>query len=223
VGRALERGGGWLTPIEAYALLAAAGIAVPRSTVALSVDEAVEAAFLLGFPVALKGVGRALIHKTEHKAVHLNLQTRADVRIAAVELTRALGDKIDGLLVQRMVVGGAEMMIGAVHDTTFGHVIACGSGGVLIDLLADAAWRLYPITDQDAKEMVSSLKGVRLLRGFRGNVQADEEAFRAAVLRVSALVGICPEIQELDVNPLAVLPDGVWALDVRVRVAASAH
>jgi acetyl coenzyme A synthetase (ADP forming)-like protein len=223
VERALGRGSGWLTAVEANALLAAVGITVPRSNVVTSIDDAVEAAVRLGFPVALKAVGLSLLHKTELKAVRLNLATKAEVRMAATELTRTLGDRIDGLLVQRMVTGGAEMMIGAINDPTFGHVVVCGSGGVLIDLLADSACRLYPVTDQDAAEMVASLKGVRLLRGFRGNLPADEPAFREAVLRVSALVGICPEIQELDVNPLAVLPDGVSALDVRVRVAANAH
>jgi acyl-CoA synthetase (NDP forming) len=223
VERALERGGGWLTPIEANALLAAVGVAVPRSTLATSVNQAVEAATDLGFPIALKGVGRELLHKTEHKAVRLHLNTRSEVRAAALDLTTALGDMLEALLVQRMVGGGAEMMIGAINDTTFGHVVVCGSGGVLIDLLADSACRLYPVTDHDADEMINSLKGVRLLRGFRGDAPVDEAAFREAVLRVSALVGICPEIQELDINPLAVLPGGVSGLDVRVRVSANAH
>jgi acetyl coenzyme A synthetase (ADP forming)-like protein len=219
VGRVLERGGGWLTPVEANALLSSVGIAVPRSTMVASIDEAVVAAERLGYPVAIKGIGPLLLHKTEFKAVRLNLASRSEVRIAASQLTRALGDKIEGLLVQRMVTGGAEMMRGAINDATFGHAVVCGSGGVLIDLLADSSCRLYPVTDQDAGEMVSSLKGVRLLRGFRGGTPADEIAFRDAILRISALVGICPEIQELDVNPLAVLPEGVSALDVRVRVS----
>jgi acyl-CoA synthetase (NDP forming) len=219
VGRVLERGGGWLTPVEANALLSSVGIAVPRSTMVASIDEAVVAAERLGYPVAIKGIGPLLLHKTEFKAVRLNLASRSEVRIAASQLTRALGDKIEGLLVQRMVTGGAEMMLGAINDATFGHAVVCGSGGVLIDLLADSSCRLYPVTDQDAGEMVSSLKGVRLLRGFRGGTPADEIAFRDAILRISALVGICPEIQELDVNPLAVLPEGVSALDVRVRVS----
>jgi acyl-CoA synthetase (NDP forming) len=223
IERALQRGDGWLTAVEANALLAAVGISVPRSTLATTIDEAVEVAERLGLPVAVKGVGKSLLHKTEHKAVRLNLRTRDEVHAAAVDLTATLGDRIDGLLVQRMISGGAEMMIGAINDATFGHVIVCGSGGVLIDLLADSAWRLCPVTDQDARDMVGSLKGVRLLRGFRGSVPADEDAFRDAVLRLSALIGICPEIQELDVNPLAVLPGGVSALDVRVRVAANAH
>lgn len=216
----LERGGGWLTAIEANALMAAVGIATPRSNVAASVDEAVEIAVNLGMPVAVKAVGPELLHKTEHKAIRLNLQTRSEVRAAAAELTRQLGAKMDGLLVQRMVVGGAEMMLGAIDDPTFGHVIVCGSGGVLIDLLADSQCRLYPVTGQDANEMVAGLKGMRLLRGYRGAAVADTGAFRDSILRISALVGICPEILELDVNPLAVLPGGVSALDVRVRVSA---
>ena len=164
-----------------------------------------------------------MLHKTEHKAMRLNLRTLDEVREAAADLTRALGDKMDGLLVQRMITGGAEMMIGAINDPTFGHVIVCGSGGVLIELLADSQCRLYPVTDQDAAEMVEGLKGVRLLRGFRGAAPADIGAFQEAVLRISALVGICPEIEELDVNPFVVLPEGVSALDVRVRVAPTAR
>ena len=216
----LQRGGGWLTAVEANALMAAVGIATPRSHLATSVDGAVEAAVRLGFPVAVKAVGVELLHKTEHKAIRLNLDNKAAVRMAACELTQSLGDRMDGLLVQRMVNEGAEMMVGAIDDATFGHVIVCGSGGVLVDLLADSACRLCPVTDQDAGEMVNALKGVRLLRGFRGAVAADEAAFRDTILRTSALVGLCPEIQELDLNPLKVLPGGVSALDVRVRVAA---
>lgn len=217
---ALQRGGGWLTAVEANALLAAAGISTPRSYLASSVDAAVEAAIALGFPVAVKAVGSALLHKTEHKAIRLNLDDKAAVRLAAAELTRSLGDRMDGLLVQCMVNDGAEMMIGALNDATFGHVIVCGSGGVLIDLLADSSCRLHPITDRDAREMVDGLKGVRLLRGFRGAPKVDQAAFEDAILRVSKLVEICPEIQELDLNPMKVLPGGVTAVDVRVRVAA---
>jgi acyl-CoA synthetase (NDP forming) len=222
VERALERGGGWLTAVEANALLAAVGIGVPRSNMATSVNDAVEKAARLGYPVAIKAVGPSLLHKTESKAVRLNLSNRGEVLAAAAALQLALGDRMEGLLVQRMVPGGAEMMLGAINDPTFGHVIVCGSGGVMIELLADSACRLYPVTSQDAAEMVESLKGIRLLRGFRGNAPADEGAFREAVLRISALVGICPEIQELDVNPLSVLEEGVSALDVRVRVSERA-
>lgn len=218
---ALRRGGGWLTPIEANALLASVGIATPRSQLATSIEDAACQATRLGFPVALKAVGTTLLHKTEHKAVRLNLATPAAVRKAATELTRSLGDRIEGLLVQRMVDGGAEMMIGAIDDPTFGHAVVCGSGGVLVDLLADSSCRLHPVTRHDAEGMVGRLKGVRLLRGFRGAPPADEPAFVDAILRISELLKLCPEIRELDVNPLKVLPEGVSALDVRVRVSAA--
>jgi acetyl coenzyme A synthetase (ADP forming)-like protein len=223
VKRALERGGGWLTPVEAGTLLAAVGIGIPRSNMAATIDDAVDVANQLGYPVAIKAVGPSLLHKTENKAVRLNLANRCAVREAATSLSSALGDRMEGLLVQRMITGGVEMMLGAINDPTFGHVIVCGSGGVMIELLADSACRLHPVTNQDAAEMVGALKGIRLLRGFRGQAPADEAAFQEAVLRISALIGICPEIQELDVNPLAVLPEGVSALDVRVRVSANAH
>lgn len=192
---------------------------MPRSLLVTSVDEAVDAAVSVGLPVALKAVGASLLHKTEHRALRLNLESRLAVRKAAAELTEALGDRMEGLLVQPMVNGGAEMMIGAINDPVFGHVVVCGSGGVLVDLLADSACRLHPVTDRDAREMVESLKGVRLLRGFRGAEPADEPAFRDAILRISALVGLCPEIEELDLNPVKVLPGGVSAIDVRVRIA----
>lgn len=216
----LQRGGGWLSAVEANALMAAAGIATPPSHMARTVDDAVTVADRIGYPVAIKGVGTALVHKTEHKAVRLNLKSAAEARDAARELSTSLGDKMDGLLVQKMISGGAEMMLGAINDPAFGHVVVCGTGGVLIELLADSQCRLYPLTGNDAVEMVEGLRGVRLLRGYRGAPPADVGAFQEAVLRISALVGLCPEIQELDVNPLAILTEGVSALDVRVRVSA---
>jgi len=220
VERALQRDAGWLSAVETTALLSSVGIAVPRSAMATSIDDAVESAERLGFPVALQAVGPEIVHKTEQQAVRLNLMTRIDVRLAAVNLSKLLGPRMEGLLVQRMVSGGAEMMIGAINDATFGHAVVCGSGGVLIEVMADSACRLHPLTDRDAEQMVNSLKGVCMLRGFRGAPPQDEAAFRDAILRVSALLDICPEIQELDINPLLVLPAGVCALDARVRVAA---
>jgi acyl-CoA synthetase (NDP forming) len=124
-----------------------------------------------------------------------------------------------GAVVQQMVPGGVEFLVGGVVDPTFGPLVACGSGGVLVDLLADTAFRLHPLTDLAAEEMVGRLKSVRLLRGYRGHPPADEHGIVETVLRVSALMAIAPEIQELDINPLKVLERGVIALDVRVRVS----
>ena len=218
VNTALKRGAGWLTATEAIELIASVGISSPPARLATSIDGAVEAAEAFGFPVALKAVGEALLHKSEHHAIKLGLMDRMGVRMAACELTKALGGQMDGLLVQRMVTGGVEMMVGALNDRTFGHVVVVGTGGVLVDLLADSACRLCPVSDRDAVEMVDGLKGARLLRGFRGAPVANEAALRETILRISALVDLCPEIQELDVNPVSVLEHRTVALDVRVRV-----
>jgi acyl-CoA synthetase (NDP forming) len=100
-------------------------------------------------------------------------------------------------------------------------VIACGSGGVLVDVLADMSFRLHPLTAREARDMVGALRGVRLLRGYRGGPPADESALHEVLLRLSQLMSIAPEIQELDVNPLTVHEQGATAIDVRIRVAAA--
>src|SRR5688572_27876650 len=117
-----------------------------------------------------------------------------------------------------MVPGVDEMLVGSVNDPLFGPVVVRGSGGVLAELLSDPATRLHPVTAADAAEMIEDLRGKRLLRGFRGHAALDEVALEDAILRVSALLSICPEIQELDLNPLKVLETGVCAVDARIRV-----
>ena len=142
----------------------------------------------------------------------------AAVRDAWRDLSTRLGAMMTGALVQEMVTGGVEMLVGAVEDPTFGPLLACATGGTRAELLADSQFRLHPLTEADAVAMVSGLRGAALLRGYRGSPPADEPALRDALLRLSTLVGWCPEIQELDINPLVVLRKGVRALDSRIRV-----
>ena len=132
----------------------------------------------MGYPVALKAIGPALLHKTERNAVRLDLSDAAAVRAVAHQLETQLAGEMSGMLVQRMVPGGVEMLVGAIEDPTFGPMVVCGSGGVLVELLGDSAFRLHPLTDRDASEMVGELKGAALLRGFRGAPPADEPALR---------------------------------------------
>ena len=222
VESSLRRGGGWLTPVETQALMAAVGIETAAAQMTKNPDDAVAAAASLGFPVVLKAIGPALLHKTEHQAVHLNLNSEDAVRHAASDFGARFGSELNGILVQRMVAGGVEILVGALHDPTFGPVIVCGAGGVLVDLLADSAFRIHPLTKEDAAEMIDELRVARLLRGYRGAPAADEAALREVLLRVSALLTICPEIQELDINPVKALPSGACAVDVRVRVERGA-
>jgi acyl-CoA synthetase (NDP forming) len=168
--------------------------------------------------VALKAAGPEILHKSDLGGVVLDIRDDAALRTAFRALVSRLGKAMTAAVVQQMVPGGVELLLGAVVDPTFGPLVACGSGGVLVDLLRDTVFRIHPLTDLDAEEMVDSLKGAALLRGYRGRAPADERAVVDALLRVSALLEICPEIQELDINPLKVLERGVRAVDVRVRV-----
>ncbi len=218
VGRALQRGENWLTSDEVATLLSAVGIDQATTRVARTCDDAVREAAAIGFPVVLKAIGPTLLHKTERRAVALDLASEGDVREAASDLASRLGDEITGYLVQRMVPTGVEMLVGAITDPLFGPVIVSGSGGVLAELLADSASRLHPLTDTDATEMIEELRGARLLRGYRGQAPADIDALQQVILRVSALLTICPEVHELDLNPVKVLTSGACVVDARVKV-----
>jgi acyl-CoA synthetase (NDP forming) len=221
VNDVLRCGPGWASPDQAHALLAAAGIAGATSQVATGVEEAVTAASELGFPVALKALGPTLLHKTERRAVTLNIRNDAGLRNAYADFATRFGREMTAVLVQQMVPQGVEMIVGALHDPLFGPVMACGTGGVLVDVLADTAFRLHPLNASDAADMIDELRGARLLRGYRGSPPADEGALRDVVLRVSELVRVAPEIQELDLNPVIVLAAGARVADVRVRLDAA--
>ena len=221
IDAALKRGGGWLTADELNALLAAIGIDHEPVRVVATTEDAERMAKSLGFPVALKGLGPALLHKTERQAVILGIRDPHGIRTACADLISRLGADLTGFAVQRMVPDGLEMLVGSVNDPLFGPIVVCGAGGVLTELLVDSATRLHPLTVPDADEMVGELKCARLLRGFRGKPILDEAALKDAILRLSVLLSLCPEIQELDINPIKVLETGVCAVDARVRVEPS--
>lgn len=217
---ALAKGGdGWLGQDEVAAVLAATGIATPAMERVRTAEEAMEAAVRIGGPVALKAEGPALLHKTESGAVKLGLTSEWEVAKAFDEMKGRLGDAMTGAIVQEMVSGGAEVMAGAIFDPNFGHVLAYGAGGTMVELLADVAFRMHPLTDADPEVMLDSARATRLLRGFRGSPPLDEGAVKETLLRLSQLLTICPEIREIDANPLKVAERGAIALDVRIRVA----
>ena len=216
---ALARGGGWLTAAETQALLGAGRIPIPAARFVTSATEAARAARDLGLPVVLKAAGSRILHKSDVGGVRLGLKTAAAVRSAYADFAARLGPELEGALVQGMVEGGAEMMVGAVVDPVFGPVVAYGSGGILVELLGDVSFRIQPLTDVDVAEMLEEVKGTALLRGFRGAPRLDESALTGLLHRVSALLSAAPEIQEMDFNPVKVLASGVRVLDARVRVA----
>ncbi|HLG17375.1 MAG TPA: bifunctional GNAT family N-acetyltransferase/acetate--CoA ligase family protein [Blastocatellia bacterium] len=219
VGRAIARGGGWLSPVEVHELFGAAGIAMADSRFVANLDDAMIAAREIGFPVALKAVGPAIIHKTDVGGVALGLDSEAAVRAAYNDMAERLGSDLTGMLVQEMVEGGAEVVVGSVLDSTFGPLVLFGSGGVLVEMLNDVAFRMHPLTDVDVDDMLNEVKGTALMRGYRGAARLDEAALRELMMRVSALLEVCSEIHEMDANPVKVLEKGAVVVDARIRVA----
>jgi len=219
VEQALERGDGWLSPVELQDLFNAVGITMAQSRLVKTVDEAAKAANAMGYPVVLKAVGPRILHKTEVGGVRLNLANEAAVRQAGDAMTAQLGDELSAMIVQEMVTGGVEVVVGATLDPTFGPLIVYGSGGILVEMLNDVAFRINPLTDVDVEDMLNEVKGTALLRGWRGSPAADEAALKELILRVSVLLEICPQIHEMDANPVKVLEQGAKIIDARIRVA----
>src|SRR3990170_2575985 len=221
VAGALQRGADWLLPKEVQGLLSCYGLPLVRQRIVPRPEDTGAAAAEMGGTVALKAIAPDIVHKTELGAVRLDLRPD-EVRAAAEQMAGSLaarGVAPAGFLVQQMVPQGVEMLVGVLHDPQFGPVIACGAGGVLVELLRDVSVRLTPLNAADAAEMIRSLKTYPLLAGFRGQPAYDAAALQDALLRVSALVEDLPQVVELDCNPIMVLEQGAAVIDARVRVA----
>jgi acetyl coenzyme A synthetase (ADP forming)-like protein len=200
----------WLGPTETRQLLLAYGLPLVDERTAETPDDAASAAAALGFPVVVK-TAMPGAHKTELGGIALDVSDEAAVRAAA----RRIGVPV---IVQRMVRGGAELLAGVVQDPVFGPLVAFGPGGVLAELIGEAGFRIAPLTDVDAEELVTTGKAGRLVSGFRGAPPADTAALTDLVLRLARLGEELPEIAELDLNPILALPDGCIVVDARVRV-----
>ncbi len=203
---------GWLTPDEVRALLDSFGFPLVPERLAETPAAAGEAAAELGFPVVVK-TAEAGAHKTESGGVALDLRDRAEVLLAA----ERIGCPV---VVQPMVGGGVELLAGLVQDPMFGPLVAFGPGGVYAELIGSAEFRIAPLTDVDAEELVTSGKAGRLVSGFRGRAPASVAALTDLLHRLSLLGEELPEVAELDLNPVIASGDGCIAVDARVRVQA---
>ncbi len=210
-GALAEADEAWLEPPALRALLDAYGIPLVRERVAASVEEAVAAARELGYPAVVK-TAAAGVHKTEQGGVALDLRGDDQVR----EAVARIGCPV---LVQPFVHGGAELLAGVVQDPVFGPLVGFGPGGVLAELIGGTAFRIAPLTDVDARELVLDGKAGQLVRGFRGAAPADEAALVDLVERLSRLADDLPEVAELDLNPVIAHGSGCVAVDARARIA----
>jgi len=203
-------------------LLRSHGIAVADSGLARTPSEAGPLAARIGFPVALKLVSRDVVHKTDVGGVRLGLRSIDDVAAAAeqmvAQVARAVPEaRIDGVLVQEMIEGGAELLLGMVRDAQFGPLVVVGFGGIYVEVLRDTAARLAPFGPSEAREMLDELRMAPVLRGARGRPPVDVAALAETVSRFSRLAAELPELAELEVNPLIADSRRVVAVDARAR------
>ena len=215
VEQALRDGRDWLAPEDAFRLLTSYGVPACPHAVVSDPDAAVAAAARLGYPLVAKLAAPGL-HKSEAGGVRLGLADEDSLRGAVRELT-AIGD--GRVLLQPMIGGGTELIVGSVHDAQCGPLVMIGAGGVLTDVLGDRAFALAPVNDSEAAALIDGLRSAHLLDGYRGAPIIDRGTVEDVIVRVAALVDDLPEIAELDINPLIARTDGLFAVDARVRVA----
>jgi acetyl coenzyme A synthetase (ADP forming)-like protein len=223
-----SRGDDWLTAEETRRVLNDFGLPLVPTVLAQSAEDAAALAAIFGFPVVAKLAARRLLHKSDIGAVRVGLSSAAAVRSAFTELT-ALADTHggtnhadgEGVVIQPQIANGVETMMGITDDPVFGALVAFGLGGIHVEVLGDVRFRIAPLTDRDAHDLLHGIRGVRLLQGFRGHPPADLDALRELLLRISRLAEETPEISELDLNPVIALAPGQGCriVDARIHVA----
>ena len=211
--------GAWLDPDDVDTILDCYGIDIPKAAVVETAAEAVAFAEELGRSIVLKVISPSAVHKSDVGGVALDVSGKDDIEAAFAQVTGAVPDP-EGVLVQEFVAGGHEVLVGMVEDPNFGPLIVFGLGGVFVELIGDVAFRIHPLTDLDAKDMIKEVKSARLLEGYRGGDPGDIDAVEETLLRVSALVDDIPEIFEMDLNPVKVGKpgEGVRIVDARIKV-----
>jgi acetate---CoA ligase (ADP-forming) subunit beta len=230
IEHARQQGRTLLTELESKQVLHDLGIPTTLGQLATSEEEAVRAADAIGYPVVLKIVSPDIVHKSDVGGVKLHLQDGEAVRQAFRAIQQSVaaqtpGARVDGISVQPMAAPGVEVIVGMSKDATFGPVLMFGLGGVLVEVLKDVTFRIVPLSQRDAREMIHDIQGFPVLAGYRGTAPADLEALQHILLTLSAFVASTPEIKEIDLNPIYAYAQGALAVDARVlleEVPASA-
>jgi len=205
--------------LEQYGIPTAVGVRASTK------EEARQASEKMGYPVAIKVISEQISHKSDVGGVQLNLRNGPAVEEAFDDMLSRIrssypGANIDGVLVQPMVTGGQELILGGRQDPNFGPVVLIGLGGIFVEVLEEVSLRVAPITYQEAREMIDELRGAPILKGARGHKPSDLQAVSDALMRLSQLLIDFPEIRELDINPLRVFQEnnGCRALDARIML-----
>jgi len=210
-----------LTEVESKELLKKAGIPVVEAKLARSKKEAISISREIGFPVVLKISSSDVVHKSDSGGVRLGLTNATQVGKAYSQITSSVKQaypeaRIDGVSVQTMAPPGVEVIVGMSKDAQFGPVLMFGLGGILVEVLKDVSFRIVPVTERDAREMIKEIKGYPVLQGYRGQKAASIPALEQLIVKVSQFVEKNPQIKELDLNPIFAYPDKAVAVDARV-------
>ncbi|MFZ5646421.1 MAG: acetate--CoA ligase family protein [Bacillota bacterium] len=222
IEKAMNEGRNILMEDESKQILSLAGITVNHCRPVFSPEEASVAAVEIGFPAALKVRSSVITHKSDVGGVYLDLNDALSVRQAFIEMKEKTGaiDPRAGATVQKMVPRGIEVIIGVTKDRQFGPVVAFGMGGALVNLMDDLCFRMVPLTEKDALQIMEKIKGSRLLAGYRGNPGADRKSLADILLKVSMLAQNHPEILEIDLNPVIARPEGAVVVDARMVLSS---
>jgi acyl-CoA synthetase (NDP forming) len=206
-----------LTEFESKKLLADIGIKIPSQRLASSKEDTLSAANDIGFPVVMKLIAEDIVHKSDTGAVKLDIKNEQEVEKAYVELMKIPAESEKMISVQNMAPEPiTELIIGMTTDAQFGPALMFGIGGILVELLEDVSFRIAPITEYDAREMIHEIKGFPILDGFRGKPKADIDAIVDTLLKISELVIKHPEINEMDLNPVFIYEKGLICVDARI-------
>ncbi len=229
LAEARKRGATALDEPDGKRILATFGIDVPRSCVVRPDDDIHEAVSAMSPPFALKVVAAGVVHKSDVGGVHLDLRTAGEVEVVIARMRTSLvakGIEPHGWLIEEMVAGGVEVVVGGLVDPEFGPMVMVGLGGVFVEVLKDVAFRICPITALDAVEMVEELQGGPLLRGARGKPPVSIDALVKVMLRLGGkdglLLACADRVAEIDINPLIVTPHRAYAVDARFILRKSA-
>ncbi len=208
----------WLLEHEAKQVLQNMNILIPPSKLVLNEEEAIESAKEFGFPVVLKLMSKDVMHKTDSGAVVIDLSNEQEVKETYNDFMRKFENvEIAGVLVEKMVKKGLELIIGTSTDSTFGPVILFGVGGVLVEAIKDVVFRMCPVTKEQALGAIGEIKAKILLEGFRGQPKVNKDQLADILVKISQLAWENREyITEMDINPIIANEDGIFPVDARI-------
>ncbi|MFI4963333.1 MAG: acetate--CoA ligase family protein, partial [Legionellales bacterium] len=218
ISQAQKDGKPYMSADRVYELLAAYKIPVAAWWLANDVHEAANAAESIGYPVVIKAESSSIVHKSDLGGVAINLKNAAEVKSAVEKMEGIFGAKNLKFLVQKFLPGGKELIAGVSTKPGLGHLVMFGLGGIYVEVLKDVVFKIAPVTELEAKEMLSSIKATKLLDGVRGEKGVNKEKVIDIIQRVSKLVTDFPMITEMDMNPIIAINDNVYVVDARIKI-----